>query len=149
VARTYRLTLLRRVANVLVRPLVRLGLAGRHTYLLTVAGRKSGRRYSTPVVLVEGDSGRWLVAPYGERSWVRNARAAGVVELARAGRAERFRVQEVGVGEAAPVLAEYVRRVRVVRQFFDAGPGSPVAAFEREADAHPVFRLLPLEEAAG
>ena len=32
------------------------------------------------------DGGRWLVAAYGERKWVKNARAAGEVELTRAGK---------------------------------------------------------------
>lgn len=47
------------------------------TGILTVCGRRSGRRYSTPVQLVLGGGERWLVAPYGEREWVKNARAAG------------------------------------------------------------------------
>jgi hypothetical protein len=49
--RGYRLSLPRRILNAAVRRLARLGLAGRHTYVLTVPGRRSGRRYSTPVRL--------------------------------------------------------------------------------------------------
>ena len=59
----------------------RVGLAGRHTYVLTVVGRTSGTRYSIPVILVEARGERWLVSPYGEVAWVRNARAAGEVQL--------------------------------------------------------------------
>ena len=80
-ARPYRLTGLRRVGNVLMTALVRSGTAPAHTYLLTVVGRRSGRRYSTPVRLIEDADARWLVSPYGERAWVANARAARVVEL--------------------------------------------------------------------
>jgi hypothetical protein len=29
--------------------------------------------YSTPITLVEASGQRWLVAPYGEVAWVRNA----------------------------------------------------------------------------
>jgi hypothetical protein len=58
-------------------------------YILTAPGRKSGRRFSTPVQLISDERGRWLVAPYGERSWVKNARAAGEIELARAGKCYR------------------------------------------------------------
>ena len=57
------------------------GLAGGHTYVLAVRGRKSGKRYETPVSLIENGE-RWLVAPYGEVAWVRNARAAGEVDQA-------------------------------------------------------------------
>ena len=74
-AATYRLSLWRRGVNALVRVLLGWGLGPRHTYLLTVRGRKSGRLYSTPVTLVEQRGQRWLVAPYGEVAWVRNARA--------------------------------------------------------------------------
>ena len=56
--------------------LLRLGVSPPHTYLLTLRGRKSGHPYSTPVTLVEEAGERWLVAPFGEVGWVRNARAA-------------------------------------------------------------------------
>jgi hypothetical protein len=36
-------------------------------------GRRSGRLNATPVREVEEGDQRWLVAPYGEVSWVRNA----------------------------------------------------------------------------
>jgi deazaflavin-dependent oxidoreductase (nitroreductase family) len=137
----YRLSRTRRLINAVVTPLVRFGLAGRNTYLLTVEGRKSGRRYSTPVTLVVDGEKRWLVAPYGERNWVKNARAAGWVELNRAGRSEKVRVAELGAAEAGPVLRKYMRRYRVTRTFFDAKANAPVEAFIAEAPRHPVFRL--------
>ena len=140
-AHEYRLTRARRCVNAVVQQLTRLGLAGRHTYLLTVEGRRSGRRYSTPVKLVERAGERWLVAPYGERAWVRNARAAGWVELRRGSHRERAAVAELPRAEAAPVLRDYLRTTAVTRQFFDASADSPLAAFEAEADRHPVFRL--------
>ena len=140
-ARTFRHTALRSLGNRLIEPLARLGLAGKRTHVLTVTGRKSGRRYSTPVQLVLDDGRRWLVAPYGERAWVKNARAAGEVELTRARRTTRYRVEEVGPEEAAPVLREYLRTTPLVRPYFDAGPDDPVEAFVSEAATHPVFRL--------
>jgi deazaflavin-dependent oxidoreductase (nitroreductase family) len=107
-----------------------------------VPGRKTGRSYSTPVSLVIDDGTRWLVAPYGEREWVKNARAAGEVELTRARKTTRHRVEEVGPEEAAPVLREYLRTTRIVKPFFDAAPDAPVEAFVVEAARHPVFRLI-------
>lgn len=140
-AATFRSTRLRRLGNLLVAPLARLGLAGRRTHVLTVVGRKSGRRYSTPVQLVLGEGGRWLVAPYGEREWVKNARAAGEVELTRARRTTRHRVEEVGPNEAAPVLREYLRTTPIVKAYFDAEADAPLEAFAAEAPHHPVFRV--------
>ncbi len=144
--RYYRLALPRRLVNVLVRPLIRYGVALRHTYLLTVPGRKTGRPYSTPVTLVE-NGGRWLVAPYGERNWVKNARAAGWAELSRGTRKERFRIQELKPAESGGILRRYLEREPVTRPFFEARPGDPIEAFEREAQLHPVFRLVPIRAA--
>jgi deazaflavin-dependent oxidoreductase (nitroreductase family) len=140
-ARTYRLTLPRRVVNALVRALVRVGLGGRHTYLLRTTGRRTGRPYTTPVRLVENEHGRFLVGPYGERGWVKNARSAGWVELARAGRTERAELSELDPRDAAPVLREYIRAVPVTRPFFDVTPESSLEEFVAEAARHPVFRL--------
>lgn len=127
--------------------LARLGLAGRHTYILIVRGRRAGRTYSTPVILIE-DGGRWLVAPYGDVGWVLNARAAGEVRLLRAGRSERMAIEEVAAEQAAPILQRYLTRVPVVRPFSDVSPGSPLAAFVTDASHHPVFRLTDASEAA-
>src|SRR5215211_7883320 len=109
-ARSYRLTPLRRLANGLMRLLLRLGLAPRTTMLLTVPGRRSGTPRSTPVTLVERDGQRWLVAPYGPVGWVHNARAAGQVELSRGRRTETVRVKELAPEAAAPILKAYVER---------------------------------------
>jgi len=147
---SYRLSRTRRLLNAVVTPLVRVGLAGRNTYVLTVEGRKSGRHYSTPVTLVVGGEERWLVAPYGERNWVKNARAAGWVELSRAGKSEKVHVVEVSAPAAGPVLRNYLRRNRVTGTFFDAKADDPVEAFVAEAARHPVFRLSsPQDETAG
>lgn len=141
-ATTFRKTPLRRLGNVLISPLARLGLAGKRTHILTVAGRRSGRRYSTPVQLVIGDHARWLVAPYGEREWVKNARVAGEVGLTRAGRTTWHRIEELGPDEAAPVLREYLRTTPVAKRYFHADADAPLEAFAAEAALHPVFRIL-------
>jgi len=125
---------------------VRAGLGPRRTHLLTVVGRTTGRPFTTPVSLVERDGERWLVAPYGEVSWVRNARAAGVVTVRRGRRVERLLVAEVTPDVAGPVLREYVRRESVVRPFVGAGPDDPVEAFVAIAAQHPVFALSPAPE---
>ena len=140
-ARAYRLGAWRRLANVLVRALLAVGVPPPHTYLLTVRGRRTGRPYSTPVTLVEDPSARWLVAPYGEVGWVRNARAAGHVTLSRGRRAETVRIVELAPAEAGPVLKRYATGVPITRPFFDARHDAPVDAFVAEAHRHPVFRI--------
>ena len=82
-AATYHLSGWRRLLNGLMKILLRVGLAPRHIYLLTVRGRRSGTPYSTTVTLVEEGTSRWLVAPSDEMSRVRNVRAAGQVTLSR------------------------------------------------------------------
>ncbi len=140
-ARTYRLGFARRLVNTVLTALLRAGIsADKHLYLLSVAGRTSGRIYTTPVILVENGE-RFLVAPYGAVGWVRNARAAGRVTLRRGRRHKTVAIHEVGAEESAPVLRSYLRAVRVVRPFFDVSPDAPVEAFVAEAAQHPVFRI--------
>lgn len=142
----YRSSLWRRALNAVVRPLARLGLTGPRTHLLTVAGRTTGRPYSTPVSLVELGGERWLVAPYGERNWVKNARAAGRVELHRGRRREQLAVAEVPPETAVPVLRRYWETTRVTRPFFEVTADSPDAEWLFDAPRHPVFRLaVPVE----
>jgi deazaflavin-dependent oxidoreductase (nitroreductase family) len=130
-----------RLTSAVVTPLIRLGIGPKHLYLLSVPGRRTGRTYQTPVSLVERDGQRWLVAPYGERNWVKNARAAGSVELRRGRHTERVRVEDVPPADRAPILRAYLGQVPFTRSFFDARPGAPVEAFAAEASRHPVFRI--------
>jgi len=137
----YRKSPWRRGLNAVVRPLAKLGLSGPRTHLLTVPGRRTGRPWSTPVSIVEEGGERWLVAPYGSRNWVLNARAAGWVELRRGRRRERLAVDEVRPEDAVFVLRRYYELARVTRPFFDVSLDSPDAEWVAEAPRHPVFRL--------
>ena len=142
----YRLTLARRALNRLVRFWIRLGLPPRKYHMLTVKGRRSGALHSTPVSVVQIDEQRWLVAPYGQRSWVKNARVAGQVTLSRGVISEDVGVQEEHYPErCAPVLKRYFDQEPITRRFFDAKVGAPDEAFAAEAHRHPVFRILRLE----
>jgi F420H(2)-dependent quinone reductase len=140
--RPYRKSLWRRALNALVRPLAKLGLTGPRTHLLTVPGRSSGKLWSTPVSIAQIGTERWLVAPYGDRNWVRNARAAGWVELRRGRRHERLVVEELEPVEAVPVLQEYYRSGRVTRPFFAVTLDSSSEEWLADAPRHPVFRIV-------
>src|SRR5262245_65452799 len=102
-AKTYRLNFGARLINSLFRLMTRLGLGASYRHILTVAGRKSGRLYSTPVDVIEVAGDRWLVAGYGPVSWVRNARAAGEVTLSRGGHDGTGRVEGATGPAATPV----------------------------------------------
>lgn len=140
-ARTYRYSVGRKGLNAVITVFLRLGLAPRAYVLLTTLGRRTGLPRTTPLRLMTFDGQEWLVAPYGDVDWVRNARAAGEVVLSRGRTARTVEVFEVEAAESAPVLKDYVRREPVTRPFFDAKPGDPVSAFVEEADRHPVFRV--------
>ena len=140
-ARPYRKSLWRRALNALVRPLARLGLTGPRTHLLTVRGRVSGKPWSTPVSIVRVGEERWLVAPSGDRNWVKNARAAGSVELRRGRRRERLAVAELSAEDAVPVLRRYYELGRLTRPLFDVGLESTDEEWRSEAPRHPVFHL--------
>ena len=95
----------------------------------------------TPVTLVQEAAERWLMAPYGEVGWVRNARAAERLTLTRGRRFENVRILELSAEDAAPVLKKYLTQVPVVRPFFDVTPKSNLRDFAAEASRHPVFRI--------
>src|SRR5262245_21452495 len=141
-ARAYRLGNARRIGNAIIRTLLRMGWGPARTYLLVTRGRATGQIHRTPVTLVRQPPRRWLVAPYGEVGWVRNARAAGRVTLERGRRADTFRLMELGPRDSAPILQRYVREVPITRPYFDVTPESSLDAFVAEAPRHPVFELL-------
>jgi deazaflavin-dependent oxidoreductase (nitroreductase family) len=142
---TYHVNIATRMRDALFMTLLRAGITMGTTSLLTVRGRKSGQPHTVPVILVEQDGHRFLVAPYGVVQWVRNLRAAGTATLTRGRRSEVISVAELPVQEAAPVLKQYLLHAAAVRPYFDATRDSPLEAFEREAPRHPVFQIKTME----
>lgn len=132
----------RRIENRVMSVLTGAGLVP-YSYLLTTKGRKTGRARRNPVVVVEYDGRRWLVAPYGPVSWVHNARAAGHIALTRRGKTQTYTIREVSDQEAGPVLQLYMRIATATRPYFQADLNAPVEDFAAEAAHHPVFELTP------
>jgi deazaflavin-dependent oxidoreductase (nitroreductase family) len=129
-----------RAGNAFVSVLARAGVGPIH--LLTTRGSRSGREHTTPVVPVDYDGKRWLVAPYGVVAWVHNARAGGRVTL-RYGRTRReYATREATAEEAGPVLKRYVDIATKTQAQFKATKDGPVEDFVAEADRHPVFELV-------
>jgi deazaflavin-dependent oxidoreductase (nitroreductase family) len=135
----------RHAENTIMSALTRAGLVPR-SYLLTTRGRKTGQPRTNPVVPVEHDGRRWLVAAYGPVSWVHNARAAGRVSLTRRRDTRDYTIREASPAEAGPVLRRYVRISPATRPYFQATKDSPVEDFITEAGRHPVFELIPAGE---
>ena len=140
---TFRRNLSRRLIDALSTAGIQRGMGPSQRYLLTVVGRKTNILRTTPVSLVIDGSNRYLVGPYGEVGWVRNAREAGFVSLARGGRSERFLLVAVPDAEAAPILRRYLKLEPITRRYFNVSEDAPVKAFEGEVATHPVFKLTP------
>ena len=145
-SRQFRRSRGRRIGDAIMSVFVRAGLVP-SSYMLTTTGRKTGRSLTHPATVVQEGERRWLVAPYGAVSWVHNARAAGRVSLARRGRRHDYAIREVSAAEAGPVLKRYVAIATATRPYFDADKDAPVEDFVTEAHRHPVFELLPINDA--
>ncbi len=140
-AATYRLSFFRKVINFLIRTGLRFGIGEKNTRMLTVAGRKSGKPMSTPVTLVVEGERQWIVAPYGERQWVKNLRASGTATLSRGRTTRPISVREVSHEEAVPVMRAYIQRVGVTRSYWEVGANASDEELLAIAPKHPVFAI--------
>jgi len=144
-SKTYHVNVATRIRDAVFMTILRAGINMGTTSLLTVRGRKSGQPHTVPVIPVEQDGHRFLVAPYGVVQWVRNLRAAGTATLTRGRHAEEISVTELPAQQAAPVLKKYLSQAATVQPYFDATRDAPLEAFERDAPRHPVFRITTME----
>lgn len=130
----YRPSRLQRRANTMLTRALRKGRGPRFMRLLSVRGRRSGVTRSTPVVPVSDGDHTWVVSPFGDVGWVRNARAAGQVELGRGDDRTTYAVRELPPDETGPVVRRYLStpaRFFAGRHLRDA------------SQPHPVFELTP------
>lgn len=143
----HRVSRSQRVANAVLLRLLHRGRGPAFMQLLTVRGRASGRLRTTPVVPVVDGGRRWVVSPFGDVEWVRNARVAGRIELGRGDARTEYVLREVDAAEATPVLRAYLSMPseRFVRRDFDVTATSDDAAIAAEAPRHPVFALVGVD----
>ena len=142
---TFKVDTARHIADGIAKAFLSLHLSPKGYYLLTTIGRHSEKPRSTPVILIEEENRRWLVAPFGTVSWVYNAKASGKVTLTRNGKSETVAIRELPAEQAAPILRKYVVNVEVTRPYFDVGKDSSEEAYIAEAPKHPVFELYAIE----
>jgi len=120
-----------------------LGLPPGWWVTLEVRGRRSGRVCSTTLVRADHDRECYLVSMLGEdAAWVRNVRAAGGEAVIRHGRRRNVRLEEVPVGQRAPILKAYLKRAMGARPHFEVSPEDRIEEFERVASDYPVFRIV-------
>ncbi len=138
-----------RLGNALTKVLLRAGVkvVGPNKvpmYMLTVRGRRSGQPRATPIVVIEQDGRRYLLAPFGVVDWVRNVRATGEATLTRGRRAETIRAVELPAEEATLVLKRGLEDHSIpsfLMKYFEVTPRSSPAELENAAARHPVFLL--------
>ncbi len=120
-----------------------LGITSNYNMVtLEVTGRKSGRMVSLPVVMVAVDGQRYLVSMLGENvNWVHNVRAAEGRATLRSGGWEEVHLEDVPVGQRAPILKAFLQRAPGARPHVPVNKDAPIAEFEKVAAAFPVFRV--------
>ena len=141
-ANRYRYTFRRRVENAIVGTLVRFGIGLPPEFcLLTVRGRRSGKKRTNPVLAISQGGHKWLVAPYGEVQWVLNVRKNPRARLSRSRSSEDVMLSEVEPEDAIPMLRAYIAKAPIVRPYFAVTPSSSDAEYRAEAPRHPVFAI--------
>ncbi|MGD2043495.1 MAG: nitroreductase family deazaflavin-dependent oxidoreductase [Acidimicrobiia bacterium] len=116
----------------------RLGLGRSET--MTTIGRKSGERREVPISPIELDGIEYVVAPYGEVSWVHNVRSNPEVTLRSGSRVRQVRLVEV-TDEAAGVVKAYWDRENYPRQYMEVPGDATAEDFASVAGRFPVFRI--------
>lgn len=96
--------------NELFRVLAEAGISVAGTVALRVRGRKTGKRRAVVVNLLTVNDRDYLVSPRGNTQWVRNARAAGAVEIGPRWRRSEVRIAEVADDEKPELLRRYLDR---------------------------------------
>lgn len=92
---------------------------------------------------MEIDGSRYLVAPYGNVSWVLNLRAAKEATLRRGPELQTYSAEEMNSRDAVPVIREYVRLVPITKDYWNVNAASSDEDVEKDAHDHPVFELNP------
>jgi hypothetical protein len=141
--RNHRPNWIARIANRVMAAAGLLGAAPGYLAALEVTGRTSGRTFSLPVVIAIVDGQRYLVSMLGENvSWVQNVRAAGGKAVLRSGQREEIQLEDVPIGQRAPILKAYLQRATGARPHVPVNKDATLEEFQRVAGEFPVFRVM-------
>ncbi|MGO4446757.1 nitroreductase/quinone reductase family protein [Mycobacterium sp. 2YAF39] len=132
-----------RTFNELFRLLAEAGISIAGTVAIRVRGRKSGKRRGVVVNLLTVDGREYLVSPRGNTQWVRNARAAGSIEMGPRWRSSEVRISEVADVEKPELLQRYLDRWfwEVKGHVGGLTPESSDAELSAASASIPVFEL--------
>lgn len=132
-----------RATNTVFRWLAELGISIAGTRALRVRGRKTGKWRGVVINRLTVDGVDYVVSPRGDTQWVRNARAAGVVETGPRWRRQQSRVAEVAQDAKPDLLKRYLDRWywEVKGQVVGLTPDSSSAELRAAAPSIPVFVL--------
>lgn len=97
-----------RAANALIGWLAEWGISIAGTRALRVRGRKTGKSRGVVVNVLRVNGVDYLVSPRGNTQWVRNVRAAGVVDVGPRWRRRRLRITEVADPAKPDLLKRYL-----------------------------------------
>lgn len=137
---------LARILNAMWAAIHSTGIAPNWLATLEVAGRKSGRIISLPVVVTPFEGQRYLVSMLGnDVQWVQNVRAANGKAFIRAGRRTEVCLEEVPPDQRAPILKAYLKRAPGGRPHIPVDQDAPLAEFEAIAASFPVFQIVPIK----
>jgi deazaflavin-dependent oxidoreductase (nitroreductase family) len=117
-----------------------LGLPSFRMVELELTGRKTGKPVRLAVVVAKLAGNEYLVSMLGECAWVRNARANPDSTIVRF-RRRAVRLEEVPVGERAPIIQAYLRVAPGGRPHIGLGADATLTACEHAAANHPVFKI--------
>jgi hypothetical protein len=109
--------------------------------VLSLPGRTTGLRRTTPVAVITIDGERYIVGGYETSDWVKNARSAGWALIGRGTTNERVTLTEIPPDHSVPILREFARSVRGGRSFLTVRADATDAEFANASPHHPVFRL--------
>jgi deazaflavin-dependent oxidoreductase (nitroreductase family) len=132
-----------KAANTLVRWLAELGISIAGTRALSVRGRKTGKRRNVVINVLAVDRVNYLVSPRGSTQWVRNVRAAGIVDVGPRWRRRRIATTEVADTAKPDLLRRYLNKWYWEVKGHIAGltPNSTDEELRAAAPSIPVFAL--------
>jgi F420H(2)-dependent quinone reductase len=135
---------LARAANEVFRWLAEAGISIAGTRALRVRGRKTGKLRGVVINLLTVDGRDFLVSPRGNTQWVRNARAAGQVEMGPRWRSREVNVTEIADDAKPEVLKPYLNRWywEVKGHVGGLTPDSTDDEIRAAAPSIPVFELV-------
>ena len=119
-----------------------LGIFPDRFVTLEVVGRKSGKMVSFPLAMTVMNGERYLVSMLGEETnWVRNVRAANGKARLVHGISEQVILEEVDIGQRAPILKAYLQIAPGARPHIPVNKNATLSEFESIASQYPVFRV--------